>query len=126
MTKLSLKKSGQQLSNTTKVGSLNAALSNSVFDVYERDDKRYGLIYTFVQKDTEDPISYVYNLTLGNLTRGTSNKWARAEIRSTSRAFHKDNESRMAIPNDIALALELSTKNLVNYKPKLNTSLFGS
>jgi hypothetical protein len=91
---------------------------NDIFDIYERNDTRHGLIYTMVEKNPKftTPEIYIYSLIKGNLTRGNINLWARQELRSTSQAFHKGKEDKMAIPNNLELAIEIATNHIKSYK----------
>ena len=114
--KLKVLKSSQQYSEYTKVG--KHVDENETFNIYKREDKRFGIIYNFVQKEVELPMVYIYNISKGNLSRGIGNKWARQEINSTSFAFHKNKPNKMAIPNNLKLALDNAFKHISNYKPR--------
>lgn len=94
--------------------------SNDQLDIFERDDKRNGKIYTMIERNPkgEFPLVYIYSLNKGNLTRGAENLWARQEILSASKAFHKDRPNKMAIPNNLEKAIEVATENSENYTPK--------
>jgi hypothetical protein len=115
---LDVRKSMQQNLDKTKVGQKTE--STEMFDVYLRKDVKNGDIYTLVEKNPNErrPLVYVYSLSKGNLTRGSGDKWARQEICSTSAAFHKGKETKMAIPNNLEKAIEIATTNAKNYKAK--------
>lgn len=64
------------------------------------------------------PQVYTYCLETGNITRGSGGLWARQEIRSGSKAFHKGNANRMAIPNDLKKAAAVISSHLDKYTPR--------
>ena len=85
----------------------NLILSTDLVDVYEKPRGK-GVIYTIIEKDVSVPWIFKYSSEKGNLTRNRQDMSCAAEMRSTSRAFHKNNPSKMEIPNDLPTAIQIS------------------
>lgn len=76
-------------------------LGIGVFDV----QKKPGNKFYFVERGPNyveggKPTTYVYTLDKGNIYRTHPSLWSHQELRSNSKAFHKGNPDKMAIPND--------------------------
>jgi hypothetical protein len=65
-----------------------------------------------------EPVVYTYCLETGNLTRGAGDRWARQEIKSASKAFHRERQDKMAIPNDFETAAKTVQDHYLAYKKR--------
>lgn len=119
-----IRKSSQH--QPASMGKLTTEIKIAGFEVYKNTTSR-GTFYNFVEApddeenfkiDSSNPMIYTYNPENGNLTRGSGNLWARQEIRSTSAAFHKGKDNKMAIPNDLKLAAAEVKRHYDNYRPR--------
>lgn len=93
------------------------AITKNDFKSYIKKTKNKTLYY-FVEKTNDNPWVYIYSLENGNITRGNEGLWARQEVRSTSKAFHKDKENKKAVPNNLEQAAAIILVNYIKTKYK--------
>ena len=109
----------RQSNGTTFLNNTKKLKSSKHFDIHHNEKK--GVTHYIEKDDHKVPghkLVYTYSHGKGNLTVGHGAQWARSELKSGSKAFHKDRPDKKAIPNDPKAAHKAVHDHYKQYKPR--------